>query len=260
MKKYNYFQTIYMSFYSHDLYRDVAKNWGVGVVLYLLLLLLICWGSMMFKYQPMINKSFNAFVNVITPQVPEMSIKEGIVTTPEDRPYIIKDPEKDETIAIIDTSGQYSSMKDVPEKTVLLMTKDTIYYVDNRNTLRVNKLSNTLNLDIVPDKIKSVAVKLVNWLWLIILPVLLITSLVYRIVQALFYGLIGKIFSVIAKVPLTYAQNLKLAMIAVTPAIILATVLDWFNVSFRFEWLVCFLITMAYLVCAINSNRSSSDR
>jgi hypothetical protein len=43
MKHYGRLQAVYLSFFSGDLYRDVANNWtGIGLV-YLLLLLAAAW-------------------------------------------------------------------------------------------------------------------------------------------------------------------------------------------------------------------------
>jgi len=255
MRKYNIFQAIYMSFYSRDLYRDVARNWGGHVFLYLLFLLLLCWASMMVIYQPILNFGFRSMAEKIGPQIPPMTIKDGVVTTPENRPYFIKDPDKAETMAIIDTSGSYNNMDNVPDTTFFLMTKDTTYYRDQKGALRINKISPTLTLNVSPEKIQEVTKKYVSWLWVIILPFMVMMSFIYRIIQALFYGLIGKVFSIMSNIALTYGQTIKISIIAVTPAIILSTIFDWFNIDFHFEWIVFFAIAMIYLIFGIRSNK-----
>jgi len=257
MKRYNYLQTIYLSFFSRDLYRDVAKNWGGGVVLYLFILLLICWAVMIVRYQPVINHSFQHIANELAPQIPEIHIKKGEVSTPENRPYLIKDKESGETIIIIDTSGKYPDLNETPSSTKVLITHDKVYYVDDSNSERIQKIPAKITVEIKPDQVKQSLIKIADWLWVIFLPILLILSFAYRLVQALIYAVIGKIFSALSNASLSYAELLKLSMVAVTPVIVISTILDWFSVAFPFQWLLYFIITMAYLIFAIGANKTN---
>lgn len=256
MKRYNYLQTIYLSFFSRDLYRDVAKNWGAGVVLYLFILLVICWAVMIFKFQPGLNRSFQHVANELAPQVPEIHVKNGEVSTPENRPYLIKDPESGEAIAIIDTSGKYPDLNETPSSTKILVTNNKVFYLSDANSEKIQKIPTNVTADIKPDKVKQVMIRVVDWLWVIFFPVFLLVSLAYRLIQALVYAVIGKMFSALSNVPLTYSELLKLSMVAVTPVIVLSTILDWFTVTFPFQLLVYFIISMAYLIFAIGANRT----
>ena len=56
MKQYNILQAIVMSFYSKNLYRDVAKNWGGKAFLYLFLFLKIDLHSMDLMMQMVIQR------------------------------------------------------------------------------------------------------------------------------------------------------------------------------------------------------------
>lgn len=257
MKKYSCFEAMYMSFYSRDLYRDVAKNWGAGVVLYLFILLFICCASMMFVYQPMINVAFKQLVDKIGPQVPPMSISNGVLSTPENRPYVITDPDTHQVTAIIDTSGKYTNMNTVPSGTMILITRDTTYYLDD-STLKVNKIPSNITVDIKPAQIEKVGVNVVHWTWVFFLPALVLGAFIYRLLQSLIYAAFGKFFAALSNVQLNYNEVLKISMIAVTPAIVLSTVLGWFHIEFPFEWVVYFVISMVYLNFGIAANRVGS--
>ncbi len=255
MKEYGCFQAMYMSFYSRRLYRDVAKNWGIGVVFYLFVLLALCWIAMMFKIQPVINTSFKSFANQIAPQVPEITIVNGIASTPEKKPYFIKDPDKNTVFAIIDTSGQYKDISSAPQGTVLLMTSTTLTFVDKSDT-RIVKFPTTLNMDIKPEVVKTKMIHFVGWGWVLILPFMILVSLIYRLIQALIYAVFGLIFVATTGARLTYGETVKLSMIAVTPAIILGTVLSWFDIAFHFQMLLYFVLAMVYLFFAVKSNKN----
>lgn len=255
MKQYSCFQAMFMSFYSRNLYRDVAKNWGAGVILYLFILLFIVWGIMMFQIQPNINQGFRELVNKYGSQMPELTFANGILTTPENKPYMIVNPSTGQPVAIIDTSGQYQNLDSAPKNVGFLLTKTTMFYVDNNQSIREQKIPENFKSDIKPEDIKSFGMKFVGWAWVLILPFLLIGSFLYRLIQALIYAIIGKIFGAVSGSQLSYSEILKLSMIAVTPAIVLATILDMCMVVFHFQFLLYFIISMIYLFFAISANK-----
>lgn len=268
MKKYSCASAMYMSFYSAELYRDVAKNWGAGVVLYLFILLAICWSVLVVKLQPEINTVFIRLANNMSTQIPPFAINKGIVKTPENRPYEIIDPKTKETFAIIDTSGRYdrlciamdcqesSSKKSAPpSSTRILVTQDRVFYADNSDTIKIQALPKSLTMAIEPKLIQKEVVKFVGWSWVILFPILLIFSFAYRLVEALVYAILGKIFAAFGHIPLTYSEVLKITMIAMTPAILLATIFDWFNIVFHLQWFLYFIITMIYLLFGLNVNK-----
>lgn len=257
MKKYNYLQAIYMSFYSKQLYRDVAENWGAGVVLYLFMLLFFCMCVLALFIQPQINVAVKAGLDNILPQVPELDIKNGVITTPEKKPYLIKESNtSDKVIVIVDTSGQYTSLDNVPSSARTLITDTKVYYSDKPNTVKVYKLPNNLTYDFKPETAKAPIITFVKWLWVIYIPLMLFGMFIYRLVQSLIYAVFGKIFALIGGVKLYYSQVLKLTIIALTPPIILHLIVSMIlNLRFAHELLAYFIFAMAYLIFAISANK-----
>ena len=226
MKEDNYLQAIYKSFYSRDLYRDVAQNWGGGVVLYLFILLIISWLVFSVKAETSLVASFKIMAVKVAPQLPEIKIKDGILTTPESRPYLINDPDSNTLFAVIDESGKYKNLEDAPKGTKVLVTRDSIYYFnEDNNSVKTQKIPDNLNFDVTAEQAQKILVTFGEWIWFIILPILLLGSFVYRLVQALIYAVFGKIFAAMAGNPIEYSKILKLSFIAVTPAIVVSTIL-----------------------------------
>ncbi len=249
MKQYGCLKAIYMSFYSRALYRDVAKNWGADVMFYLLMLLAICWACLMFRMQPAMNLGAAQFTDAVVPQLPKMIyIKNGIVSTPEKRPYLVQDPENKELIGIIDTTGTYKTIEEA--KSRFLLTKDSFIYHD-RTAVKIQKIPSDFNLNIDPVVVKGYAIKFVGWLWVLLFPIFLLVSFIYRVIQAFFYALLGKLFAVLSKTPIVYFDILKLAMVAITPAIVISTIVDFFNMWSNGHFLVYFVLSMGYLIFAI---------
>jgi hypothetical protein len=252
MRKYGCLQAIIKSFYSADLYRDAAQNWGGGVLLYLLLVLTICWALLSITIQKAVNIQYSTFSGQYFPQLPNMALKEGELKTPENKPYFIVDSHNN-VVAIIDTSGQYKNLDKNPAE--VLITKNAVIYKDKSSENKSHQFSSDLTLDIKPAAIKSHLEVAVNWLWVILFPILLLFSFLYRLIQAALYAVIGELFAMLSNVSLTYGQVFRITIFAITPAIFVGTVLDWFSITFSHLWLTCFAISMGYLVFGIRSNK-----
>lgn len=256
MKQYGNLRAIFMSFYSRDLYRDVANNWGAGVIFYLLLLLVICWIALMFKIQPSINLFTTQLANNLTPQLPAiMVIKEGVLSTPEKRPYLIKNTDgSDKAAAIVDTSGRYKNLQDA--KVDVLVTQEGVYYNDSHNIQQMKKFPETLTVNIYPVKVGVVITKIFSYSWILLFPLLVILSFFYRIVQSILYAIIGKIYAAISGTALSYYRILKLTMVAITPAIVIGTVLEFMDRWGEYN-LVLFIISLIYVIFAVSSNKGT---
>jgi ABC-type Fe3+-siderophore transport system permease subunit len=86
-------------------------------------------------------------------------------------------------------------------------------------------------------------------------PVALAGSYVYRILQALAYACIGLLFANLLKAPLEYPELLRLASVAVTPAVVADTLRGVAGFPSSFTWLfLCFLLAMGYLLFAVRVN------
>ena len=253
MRRYGFFQAFYKSFYSCDLYRDVENNWGAEVVWYLALLLTFCWIVTVVNIQGAFTRSYEQLAAMIVPQLPVIHIKEGRTITPENRPYIIRNPQTREILIVIDTSGKYQSLNQI--HTMMLLTKNKITYQVNAKEVKLRQLPNDLTLQIVPAEAKHVIGSIIKWSWVVFFPLLLFLSFLYRVIQAFIYALLGKFFALLADIPLNYMSIVKLSMVALTPAIVVGTLFGWFNITFPYQWLFYFILSMSYLVFAIRIHR-----
>ncbi len=253
MRKYGCLRGIAKSFYSPDLYRDVAVNWGGEIVLYLFLLLALCWGCLVVPVQQIINSAYADFSQKTLPQIPDMSIKNGELVTPEARPYIIKDLSDNSIIAVIDTSGEYKSLDKTPA--VLLITKNAIFYQSKSKLGRSHAFATDLNVEVKHDQLDHLLKIGTSWAWLILFPLFVMASFIYRIVEAVFYAIIGEIAAHIMKINLTYGQLFRISIFAMTPSIILGAILDWCAISFEYMWIMYFALSMIYLYFGIRANK-----
>ena len=94
MNQYGCWRAIFMSFYSRHLYRDIAKNWEKRIFLYLTLIAFLFALPFAFQQLKEFNSSTLPFLNEMLAQAPGISIKDGVLRTPENHPYFIKTPDK----------------------------------------------------------------------------------------------------------------------------------------------------------------------
>lgn len=253
MQRYNMLQAIFLSFYSKRLYQDVAVNWGGNVFLYLLLILALSWVVPTYLIQVGIKAGHADFSKNIVPQIPVMEIKEGQISTPLSQPYIIVDPESKKRVAVIDTQGKYKTPGEA--QATFLITKTEIISKPNDNETKIYEIPKTFTATVNPMDIDKFAGGFIQYSWIILFVCALLFSYIYRLIQTLIYALFGMLLSKLNRMTLTYAQIYKLAIVSLTPAIILSTIFTLISFNFTYELMFYFLLTMGYLYFGILSNK-----
>ena len=84
-------------------------------------------------------------------------------------------------------------------------------------------------------------------------PFAVVASLVFRIVQVLVYAALGLLFASWCRCTRTYLQLLRLAVVAVTPCIIVKTILTAAGIGIPFDALWYFLAAMGFLFFGIKA-------
>ena len=254
-RRYSRFAALPLSFFSAALYRDVARNWrGIGA-LYLLLLLLLTWLPPVIKG----HLGFRRFVRDEAPavlnQVPTVTIKNGVVSIQEPEPYFIRDPQTGRALVYVDTSGAFDQKKEADEAAVLL-SRSTME-VRQPNKTEVHDLSKVEYLYID----KHFASRWLNTGATVFGPVAyvggVVGSFLWGLIRLLIYGLIGMIFVSAFNARIDFAALMRLAAVAMTPAMLIDT-LAW---TFNFGYLPCCgwsalmgLVTLIYLGFAVKAN------
>jgi hypothetical protein len=258
MKQFGMLRAIVMSFYSRDLYRDVAKNWkGIGL-LYLTLLLAICWlptaGRMFAGLRTFAVTGGPAFAR----QLPAVTIKDGIMHTRPPGPHIIRDSnalDRDPFTLIID-----DSIDTVPANlnydAIVLTRREFGMVRHSRSERRIFELTPAADMDVTPDEVEAFLSSLQLWLPPLAYVLCLAGSLMFRLAQACLYAALVQMFARSQGIAnLDYRSALRLAVVAVTPVIVIRTLL-WFGPwepRWYIRWPVALLITILYLRFAVRS-------
>ncbi|MEM1243684.1 MAG: DUF1189 family protein [Pseudomonadota bacterium] len=256
MKRYNIFQPYLLSFYSQPLYRDVAQRWrGIGFF-YLLVLLFLAWLPIMVAFHYDIKKIVNEKLPPIINQIPNISFQQGQTNIDQPSPVFIKEPGSQNNIAVIDTSGKYNNLSEA--NAYILLTKDKLY-VRSEAGPRIYNVETFGDRKITRSDINTYAENFKNWAVTVFYPIVMFVSIIYRLLEALIIAAIGAIiFDAKLKTKLDFKSIFRLSVVAMTPAIIIATIVDFMNVSGRWLLIVYAVISLAYLYFAMQSNANNN--
>jgi len=243
---------------SGELYRDMGRHWpGIGLRL-LLLVLAITWTLEGVKlHRGAVHFARDEFPGVVQ-DFPPITIKDGIVSSPVQQPYEIRDHESGKLFAVVDTTGKISSLDDT--EAMILLTETKLHYRENNGNgqTKIQDLKQIKNFYID----KAVATSWVDWgaRWAaaVLIPIAFIASFLYRLVQGIIYAAIGLIWNGAFNAKLSFAALMRLSFAAVTPVILLSTVLDLLNINVPLWPLICLALAMVYLGVAVKANEQTA--
>jgi hypothetical protein len=201
-----------------------------------------------------IHTGFAAFVKndapTVVDQVPEIKITDGQVSIKEPQPFFIRIPDSNQIIGVIDTTGSIESPEDA--NAFFLLTNNSIITHSDFETRTID-LSWVKSFTLNSDRIMRFLNNTKKYLVIILYPLALLSSYVYRIIQALIYAAIGMLFALSCKASLSYGALLRLAVAAMTPCMIIKTVLVLVGVYIPCIGILYILITLAYLYFGVHA-------
>lgn len=261
MRLYSVLHPIWMSFYSKKLYRDIGQHWkGLGF-LYLLMLLAIAWLPTTINYYVGAERFLKDTLPIMLEQMPPITIKNGQLSVDAPMPIILKDDKNHhQVLVVIDTTGEYKSLEQA--RSNILITK-TRAFVRDQETMQVytivydeyNELRNLhLTPQIIMDYVDENKTGALVTIFIVLYFIMLLFSFVYRIIQALVFALITYLFVSNKNTKKDFDFVLRITCIALTPAIIVATVLNLFDINISI--LIYLLISIVYIFLGIHANKN----
>jgi hypothetical protein len=249
---------LWASFYSADLYRDVAARWkGIGA-LYLLLLLALTWLPSAVRWQSGLSRFVAQDAPAIVSQMPAVSIKGGVMAAnPPGRHVIQFDKKPDgsnEGQVIIDDTID-TIPQDAPADTFVVARREAGMIRPSRGERRVWAFEDTTNVEVSQADVNRFLEVVARWIVPVGYVCAVLGAFLFRIFQALLYGAFTTIYARRQSVSMDYATALRLCAVAITPVVILRTLL-WFGTwepAWYLRWPIAIAITVGYIVFAIRS-------
>lgn len=257
MKRYSTVHPLFMSFYSKSLYQDVGKNWRKISFLYLFLLLAVCLIPLTFKLHSEVADYLHNEAPKIITQFPVVTIAKGKASADEQMPYVIKDPENNRPLIIIDTTGKTTSLRG--NDALVLLTKTRLLFRMSPTETKSLDLSGIDDLTVDQPKLDDWTESFLQYFIYIVYPLTLLLTFLFRLAEALLFGAIGMIFARNLRVPLRYPASVSLAIVSMTPAVIMDTLYNYTDSSLPFWWVINFLVAAGYLFFAVKANAETAS-
>jgi hypothetical protein len=248
MRQYSMLSALWRApLFSRGLYQDVALRWrGIGMR-YLMLLLAITWLVPMVKFTVAFTNYINTDARSDLADFPPMTLTAGHVSSPVKQPFVYR--VNGHPLFVLDTTGE---VKRPSEKGAQMLITETSVVQEDGGTTRATPLAGFPNTSLDSSSC-------LGWLQLfrnLVLPVLLplawAFSLAYRLVCALVYAAIGLAFAAAFGTRISYPALLRLAVVAMTPILLIDTVLWLSPLDVGcLTFLIYPLITLGYLAYGV---------
>jgi len=249
---YSTIQALYLSFYSRELYQDIARNWKGLCLPYLFFILMIFW----IPESMNMHRTIADFIADEGPkyveQIPVITIAKGEVSIKEEMPYTIYDKKNNTPFAIIDTTGKTTSLDNSPAH--VLVTKNALIARKDEKEVRSLPLSDLGDVTITRKLIYTWLEILNNLIIAVLFPLVLLISFGFHIMQVILLAFLGGNFAKYFNVNLDFRTLMRLSAVAFTPPILLEAVHAIFDISYPYSSLLSFIIAAGYLYYAVGSN------
>jgi len=256
MKRYSFFHAFVLSFFSKSFYQDVGQQWrGTGLA-FLLVALVLVWIPTTIKVHWGLSNFLAKDAPKLTSQIPAITISNGKVSTDVPTPYFINEPDSGSPLIIIDTTGKYENLDNTSAK--MLLTKTKIISRDNFQT-KVYDLSAVQSFYVDRPRVEGWLSLGGRWFALVLYPLAVIFSFIFRGIQILIYALVGLLFTKLLNVNLSYQTLMRLAAVSLTPILVLDLFLEFVPLRIPLWWLLGICIALAYLFLAVKWNTDAQS-
>lgn len=256
-KRYTIFHVPVLAFFSKELYRDVALRWKGTAFGYLFLLLVVCWVPGIIGIHGEVAEFVDNEAPKLVSQIPVVTIADGQASIDEPQPYYILDPESGDVLVVIDTTGTINSLEETEAQA--LITRTGAIYRKSALETRSFSFSEIDRFVLTRDRIYGWLDAGKRYAAPVLYPFCVLGSFVFRILQALLYAAIGLLIARLLKTGRSYDDLLRLAVVAVTPAIIAATLLGLAGIGLPLAGLWYFLVAMGYLTFGIRAAAAEEE-
>lgn len=225
-KRYPLFKAPLLAFFSKDFYVDVAYNWSGTGALYMVALVSLSWliTVTLTVALPCLRILSDQELPKLCQQMPRITIGEGCLSIDKPYPYAVNDS-KGKTVVMFLAESRTSG----PGDPAIVVTKDALAIRIPGVGLRTCKFDSFAGLktktEIDVNSIYSSIRNLLPWLPAFYLIVGTPIVLVLHLAQMLLYGCAAMLTAAACKRQITYKTGLRLAAVAMTPAIVCSNVI-----------------------------------
>jgi hypothetical protein len=204
-------------------YRHVARNWGGIGILYLILLLTLAWIPSLVNFHLWLRKIAEEDFPKVAKDWPDISIKNGKVTSPVPQPLEIKD-ENGIVFFVLDTTGKINNLDQT--KAMFLLTETKFFQRDQLNNIQIHDLTTFPDFDVTKERLQEWVDTGATWAAVCVYPFCLFGSMIRAIILMLLASIAGLIFNAAFNAKVTYGGLLRFAAVGMTLSVYIDTGVD----------------------------------
>jgi hypothetical protein len=250
--KNKFFRLIAGSFHNLNFYREVAFEWKGTNLLYLLVIVALCWIPPAVR----LDSEFSAFVKNNAPeiirQVPEIKFQDGRAISSQTQPVFIKNSETGEILGLIDTADK-ADIRDLNRPLMFILKSSAITLQNSYGASRAWQISD-LGLDgltLNQETLREWAEFSSGFFIILVFPFAVFITFVFRMIQIFIYSAMIFVLSGFSGANLKYENTFRIATVAVIPGLVLKALLDGAGLTFNLIEAVMSVITLALGASAV---------
>lgn len=254
MQQFPLTHALYLSFFSRDLYRDVALRWRGFCLLYLWGVLALCTIPGVLRMQTDLGAWLHDHAAGYIRQLPDVTITKGVLSVAATEPYRIVDPATGEAVVIIDSTGSTTSLEGT--KAVALFTRTELLIRKSERETRSFSLSEldgesvTISRRNAYDLLES----FVDIFPIILYPFALFFSFILWSAVALAFALVGSLYARRFPIAMDGRGIVRIAVVSLSPALLAGALLITVGVQLPYWWLISALASLGYMLYGIQAN------
>jgi Protein of unknown function (DUF1189) len=250
-------KVILFSFFSREIYSEVAGRWSGTGFSFLFLFLVILSVPEAIRLQLVVSE----YLPGVTAKIPDFKIANGEFSSSVAQPYRV---DFSPTAAlVIDTTGKINQLDLIPGieslRTAVLVTKNQwqerrVSWGLSRDQIR--NFASFPSLGVTREQVKSWTDFLVRWAGSLGYFFIVLFLFFFEVAALCVYGLLGLLFAKVLKRRLDYDQSLRLSVVSHVPALTLSAILPLTGLVDLPFW-GTILISMGYLGFAVAGEKKS---
>jgi hypothetical protein len=256
VRRFSNLEALPLSFFSRDLYRDVAGNWKGAGLLYQLMVIALATLVVAIRLHLGIAEFAAHEAPPVIAQVPTIRIVRGEVSVNRLTPVTIRNPKSGKAVAIIDTSGKITSLEGTEAR--LLLTRNQAIVLRRPGFTQVYDLRNINNLQLDRPTLTRWLGMLAGWFAILCSPFILAGLYFGRLLVLLIGSTVLFLVAKGSNRVLDFAASTRLASVALTPATLLEIALDAIGTKPGFWGFLWLLLAGGYLAFAYRSGRGEA--
>ena len=250
-------QAIYLSFFSKELYRQVVNNWKGVAFLYLTVMCVVSTTISAIGFYVSLVGLQHGVIGDFVKKLPEITIKDGMMKIDKPSPYMVDmmPPNASTSLPVVlfDANTDEPKISPDPPSPPFVLTKHNMYIGSGTQATQY-EWKQFEGTHLTQDSYHKFIDMIVTYAPLGVVVIVSPLAFIWCAIGASILGAIGMAIAGIANVKLTYGELVRLAVVAMTPGLLLEPIFKMINPLLG---LLGFFLTMGFLVFGVLANKSA---